>query len=252
MRISKAAAVLSLWALVGAGVSAEPHRVGVDVTADFFGKYIWRGQNLTNSTVFQPGIDLTYAGLTGSVWGNLDVTDVNGDRGKFNEWNFGIDYSDAVPGVEGVGFSIGAIHYRFPSAAPSSTTEVYWGFGFDVPLSPSLTVYHDVDEAKGVYVELGLGYGIEEAFTLAPDVPVGVDIGASLGWADSDYNDFYWEVDSGRFNDLSLSLALPVEISGWTVAPSIHYVTLLSNRLRASTDTKSDFVFAGLSLSTGF
>ncbi len=254
MSIRKKAAVVGMAVMLSAAVVAEQHQWGVDVTADFFGKYIWRGQNLTDSTVFQPGVDLSYAGLTGSVWGNLDMTDVNDDRGKFNEWNFGIDYSDAVPGVEGVDFSIGAIYYRFPSASPSSTTELYWGFAFDVWLEPSVTVYHDVDEAKGTYVELGAGHSFEDVFHISPDVPVSVEIAASLGWADSDFNDYYWGVDSSRFTDLALSLALPMEIGGWTVAPSLNYVTLLSDRLRATNEyaSKSDYVFAGLSLSTGF
>jgi hypothetical protein len=45
-----------------------------------------------------------------------------------------------------------------------------------------------------------------------------------------------------------------VEIAGWTVAPSLNYVTLVSDDIR-DTDmygTDSDFFFAGVSLSKSF
>jgi hypothetical protein len=55
-------------------------------------------------------------------------------------------------------------------------------------------------------------------------------------------------------NDLTVSLSFPVDVAGWTVAPSLNYVKLLSGSIRA-TDAyaqKSDYVFAGISLSKSF
>lgn len=247
------AAVLSVLAFIGSSVQAE-NAVGVDLSADFFGKYIWRGQNLTNSTVFQPGVGIAYGGFTGSIWGNMDMTAVNGNRYDFTEYDFSIDYSGAVPGIEGVAFSVGAIYYRFPSVKPSSTTELYWGFSFDLPLSPSVTVYHDVDEADGTYVSVGVGHAIDELFSLSPEMPVGLEIGAAMGWGDSDYNDYYWEVKNSKLNDLTVTIAFSVEVGGWTVSPSVSYIKLLSDSLRATNQYagKSDYVVAGISLSQGF
>lgn len=253
MSALKHAAFFSVLVVCATTVRSE-ESIGFDLSADFFGKYVWRGQNLNNSTVFQPGIGITYGGLTGSIWGSLDMTNTNGQKGEFTEYDFGVDYTAVVPEIEGVEFSIGTIYYRFPSVTPSGTTEVYWGFGFDLPLNPSVTVYHDVDEAKGIYVEFGLGHSFDDVFTLLPDVPVGVELDASIGWGDSDYNDFYWGLKGSRLNDLTLSLALPMDGGGWTVAPSINYVTLLSDGLRA-TDAyaqKSDYVFMGIGLSKSF
>ena len=34
--------------------------VQVGVTGDFFSKYIWRGQNIVNNWVFQPGANVGY------------------------------------------------------------------------------------------------------------------------------------------------------------------------------------------------
>ena len=208
MNIKKVAVMLSVSVLFGTSVYAE-QAVGVDVSADFFGKYVWRGQNLNDSTVFQPGIGVTYGGLTGSIWGNLDMTAENDNRYDFTEYDYAIDYSSSVPGIDGVDFSIGAIYYRFPSVKPSSTTEVYWGFSFDLPLSPSLTVYHDVDQADGTYVTAGVGHSFEKVFELSSELPVGMDVGASIGWGDSDYNDYYWGVNNSKMNDLTLSVSFP-------------------------------------------
>mgnify|MGYP000393472119 CR=1 FL=1 len=245
-------AVLSVLMVCGASVYAES--VEIDVTADFFGKYIWRGQNLNNSTVFQPGVGVSYAGLTGAVWGNLDMTDSNGQRGEFTEWDFSLDYTAALPGVEGVDVSVGLIHYHFPSTRPSNTAEVYWGFAFDLPLAPSVTVYHDIDSFNGTYVSLGVGHSFEELFRLSPQMPVGLDIGVSAGWGNAQYNGDYWDVKNSKLNDLTVSLAFPVDVAGWTVSPSVNYVTLLNNRLRASDAyaQKSDYLFAGLSVSKSF
>jgi hypothetical protein len=55
-------------------------------------------------------------------------------------------------------------------------------------------------------------------------------------------------------NDLAFSVSFPIEIAGWTVAPSLNYITLLSDDIR-DTDvygTDSDFFFAGISLSKSF
>ena len=254
MSIRKAAIALSVLSLFAATVRAEDAAVGIDVSADFFGKYVWRGQNLNNSSVFQPSVGLTYGGFTGSIWGNLDLTNANDNSGEFSEWDFSLDYSAAVPGVEVLGFSVGAIHYHFPSIRPANTTELYWGLSLDAPLSPSVTVYHDIDEVCGTYVAFGLGHSIENIFELSPEMPVGMEIGASVGWGDSDYNAFYWGLDGSRLNDLTLSVSFPVEVLGWTVAPSVNYVTLLSDGIRA-TDAfakKSDYVFAGINFSKSF
>jgi len=39
---------------------------------------VWRGQNLVDDWVLQPGASVVYKNLTASVWENLDLTDENG------------------------------------------------------------------------------------------------------------------------------------------------------------------------------
>jgi len=191
----------------------------------------------------------------------VDTTKINGNNGEFIEHDWSLDYSGDVPFdvpfVEGVGFSTGVINYYFPSG--EDTTEVYLGFGFDLPLSPSVTVYWDVDDIKGTYASFGIGHSIEKVAELSPDMPIGMDIGLSLGWGSASYNKGYWSTDtksisSSKLNDLALSLSFPVEIGGWAVAPSLNYVTLMNGSIRETDafNQASDYFFAGIGVSKSF
>lgn len=53
MQLKKTAAWTVLWILTAAGVApAEKSGPEVNVSADYYGKYIWRGQNLSDDPVF--------------------------------------------------------------------------------------------------------------------------------------------------------------------------------------------------------
>ncbi len=239
---------------LGNSVVFAENAVGFELTSDYFGKYIWRGQNLSDDPVFQPGISISYSNLTAGIWGNMDLTNINGNSGDFSELDYTLDYSSTFPGIEGLGYSVGVIYYDFPGTTTKDTTEVYWGLIFDLPLRPSIIVYHDLDEAEGSYISLALGHTIEKIAELAPDIPVGMEIGASLGWASGSYNKYYWGTDQSKLQDLAFSVSFPMEIAGWTLSPSLNYITLVSDDIR-DTDvygTDSDFFFAGISLSKGF
>jgi hypothetical protein len=71
--------------LVGTGfaegeeaVKDEAAGFGVDVTIDFYSKYVWRGQNLVDDWVLQPGVSSTFGNFTLGVWGNVDMTKKSG------------------------------------------------------------------------------------------------------------------------------------------------------------------------------
>ena len=239
--------------LCGTQVAIADDKIDFEITADYFGKYIWRGQNLSDDPVFQPGLSASYKGLTAAIWGNLETTSINNNSGEFTEWDYSLDYSDDFPGLKGVGYSVGLINYHFPSVV-GDTTEFYWGLNFDLPLSPSVTVYHDIDEVKGTYASFGLSHSIDKIAEFGPDTPVGMEISASLGFGGSAYNEGYWGVKKDKFNDLAISVSFPTEIAGWTLSPSLNYVTLVSDSIRASDSfsSGSDYFFVGISLSKSF
>jgi uncharacterized protein (TIGR02001 family) len=234
-----------------AGATWAEGDVSVEVTADFFSKYVWRGQNVTDDWSFQPGVSATYGGLTGGIWGSLDMTSENDQSGEFIEYDWYLDYSGQI--TETVGYSVGTIYYYFPGG--EDTTEVYAGVSVDTIASPSLTVYYDVDEVEGTYVSLGFGHSIEGL----EDLPFGIDLGASLGWGNGSYNDAYWGTAAmpkigSELNDLVLSVGLPFEVGPVSVTPSVTYVALLGSDVQDSDafDTDDDVVVAGVGLAYGF
>ena len=254
--------VMSMWIALTVAVCISGsvfalEDVGFDVSADFNSKYIWRGQVINDDPAFQPGISMTIDKLTLGIWGSLDLTDYTGNNEEFIEYDYYVDYTTTV--AEGIDLSVGVINHYFPSG--EDTTEVYWGLAFDLPLSPSVTVYHDVDEVKGTYVSAGIGYSIEKIAELCPETPIAMEIGASLGWGSKSYNKGYWgsTVNESALNDLTVSVAFPFEVGGWTISPSVNYVTLMdddvrkSDAFRTSRHTQdSDYFFTGISLSTSF
>lgn len=237
--------------LCSSPLSLAAEGIDFEVTADYFSKYIWRGQNLDDESVFQPGVSASYMGFTASIWGNLEMTGVNGNGGEFTEIDYSIDYSGDFPGIKGLGYSVGMIYYDFPNTSFDSTTEVYWGFSFDLPLSPSITVYHDVDEVDGSYASLAFEHSIEKIAELSSDLPIGMDVGLSWGWGSSSYNKSYWGVSGSKMQDLTLSVGFPMEVGGWDVTPSVNYVTLLNGTIRNSA-ADDDMFFAGVGLSKSF
>ena len=82
--------VLSMVAF-GSGAVLAGEEIGFELSADFSGKYIWRGQNLNDDQVFQPGISAAYGNFTAGIWGNLDLTGINDRNGDFLEMDYYLD-----------------------------------------------------------------------------------------------------------------------------------------------------------------
>jgi hypothetical protein len=266
--MKKIKCLMVAWTVVvcmGGGISKADadEKVTVGGSADFYEKYVWRGQDLVDDWVFQPGASVGYGGLTASFWGNLELTDENGHNGEMSEVDLTLDYSGQVPGIDILGYSVGMIYYDFPvNGAADDTEEVYAGLSLDVPASPSVTVYYDVDEVKdGTYISFGVSHSFENVFEIGPDTPVGVDLSASIGWANSKYNKIYWGTKpngtsiGSAANDLVLSLALPFELAGFDVTASLNYVTLVDKDIRR-TDAygkgRDDMLFAGIGIAKEF
>ncbi|MBN1805151.1 MAG: hypothetical protein JW837_07870 [Sedimentisphaerales bacterium] len=250
--------VMSVPAFSCPAVIAD-EELGFELTSDFAGKYVWRGQLLNDDIVFQPAFNITYGNLTAGLWGNLDLTNYNDRNGDFLEMDYSLDWSDELPGVEGIGYSVGLIYYDFPGSYANGarlpdTLEGYLGLNFDLPAGPSVTAYHDVDEVDGTYISLGFGHSVEEVMELSPGVPVAMGLSATIGWGSASYDKYYWGTNQSKINDLVLSVSFPFETEGLTITPSLNYVTLLSDDIREmdTYGTDSDFFFVGIGISKKF
>jgi hypothetical protein len=231
-------------------VNSQP--LGVGITADYFSKYIWRGQNLNNESVFQPSIYLSKYGFTAAIWGNMDMKNNLNNAGNFTEFDTSLDYTTAIPGLDFLDVSVGGIYYDFPKTDFEDTTEVYAGVSApEWPLTPSFKVYRDVDEIEGNYYQFSIGHTLEKIATFSEQCYCGLQLGASVGYGNAAYNKGYFGVDSDKLNDLTLTTGLPICLGNWTIKPSINYATMLSDSIRSATD-KSDNLWGGLSLSTSF
>ncbi len=237
--------------MAGLSIAQDGNALKFVVTTDYYSKYVWRGQNLNDKSVVQPAISVSAYGLTGSIWGNLDLTNKNDASGEFSEFDFALDYSGAMPRIDGLNFSAGTIYYRFPNTSFKPTTEVYGGLSIALPLSPSIKLYRDLDEIDGSYLQVGIGHTFEKLATWSEDYYCGLQLGAGIGWANSAYNNGYFGAGKGTFNDLTLSVGLPFCISSWTIKPGISYATMLADAIRDAT-LKSENLWMGVGLSTRF
>lgn len=248
-------AALGLACMWAPGALAEaPFEASVDV--EVFSAYVWRGQVLTDKAVFQPGLTASKAGFTVNAWSsmNLDGTDTDGE---FTEMDWTVSYAREF-GI--VGLEVGFVEYTFPNStgedgdgnvvALAGTREVYLSAGLDVPLAPTLTVVRDVDAVDGFYGSLAVGHSFELTEMLS------LELSASLGVGDKDYNDGYFGYGKSALNDLALGVAAPIALTdNLSLTPSVGYVWLPDSSLAdAAKETygKKEIFFGGVSLSYAF
>ncbi len=248
-----AVSLLSLAAISGfcASAYAAEDKFDFAVTADYFSKYIWRGQNLNDRSVFQPAVSVSKSGFTATVWGNLDMTGKNHNSGEFTEFDYSLDYSAPLPDVNGISFSAGVLYYDFPNTHSPATTEVYGGLNFALPLTPYVRLYRDVGVISGSYLQFGVGHTIEKIVEVSKTCYCGLQLGSSVGFGSSDYNKGYFGANSANTNDWTMQLAFPICIDSWTVKPSVNYSTMLSDSIRSAT-AKSDNIWFGVGITRNF
>ena len=241
---------LALFALVSPALAQDsPYSASGDVAT--VSKYIWRGQRLTNDWSVQPSATFGAAGLSFNIWGNMDLTAVNegdslfltenpaapagnhnGLQGKFSEVDYTFSFAQSF---DGASVDIGAIVYTFPerSATLGATTEIYGGLTFDnVPLAPSATIYLDVDETRAGGGSTGAYFLLSASHSLPLSHPLlgGLDLSASLGFANSGFGSFYYGEKKGGAHDTSVTVALPFSLGEtWSASAFVTYSGLIGD-----------------------
>lgn len=252
--------IMILIFMMGSAMAQDEQVLSADITLDGNGLYVWRGQLLTDDPVFQPGLSISAYGFTGSIWGNLEMTDVNGYAGDFTEIDYALDYSGTVPGAEKLGYSAGIIQYVFPpyTYGDLSTTEIYLGASLDVPLSPSFTWYRDINNINGSYIQLAIGHSMEKE--LSSDVTVGLDLSASFGYGGKGYNQGYFgsyisDIEA-EWNDFTAGIGVPFSFKGGvSLTPSLNISTMMGGKINDYADQNDvdiTQVWFGVSLSKSF
>ncbi len=171
-------------------------------------KYLWRGQVLYNDVSLQPGADIGYKGFSLGFWGNYAIPD-----NEMTEADILAGYSHSFDKLT---LSAGFTYYTFPSV-DSTSMEASISAGFDVLLSPYVTIYYDFGDGDGAYIEAGINYDAEGK-------PVPVSITMTIG-----YNAGQWGFDPS-LTVLAMNVAFPFQIKSFTITPAIFSQIALDNQ----------------------
>ncbi|MBN1471365.1 MAG: hypothetical protein JW925_06270 [Syntrophaceae bacterium] len=274
-------AMLTSFPIIVRAEEAAEEKVSGEIAASVLSAYIWRGQELTrHSVVVQPSLTAGYKGFTANVWGNLDTNPYSGGdeeySSNFTETDVTLSYSKKFGLVQA---GVGYIYYGLAAAAPAGSDlpdsqEVFFTLVLDTILSPTLTVYKEIDYYKQLYITLGVSH------TFALHEKVGLKLAAQASYLKSDdettYPEFKRELEfdgdtlatADKFNNVHdgvVSISIPIAVTGHlTISPTLTYVFPLSNdakyEMRARglegdsdpSDKKSSFLYGGIVLSYMF
>jgi hypothetical protein len=254
---------LLLFTLGIAPVLAEEEKPTVDFSISPLTKYVWRGQELSkDSIVIQPSMTVGYKGFTANLWGNLD-TKPYAPAGKnyastWTETDLTFAYNKTFgPVTAGAGY----IYYALASAnkdAPAqlNSQEVFATLTLNKLLSPTLTVYKEIDHYHQWYFLLGVSHAFEFNKT------VSLKLAASAGYLLSDDANTYAKYDSqalqttskfSNFHDGVISASLPIAAAKYiTITPTVSYVFPLCDDAKYEMQARSQKVlFGGSTASDG-
>jgi hypothetical protein len=219
--------------------------------------------SLTNKPVFQPAVYLSIPAGNASVtlggWANIDLgkyDDLNddiGESGGSSSFNFAEfdPYAEVSFPVGKATLTGGATAYIYPNDAnapndfglltsDANTVEIYGKLGLDVPLSPELSIYYDVDKIKGAYFEAGVSH------SLAASEKVSIDLGAIAGFSagqgvpDDPLSDESSNFEGDGFTHLDLSAGVPFTAGAVSITPALHFVINGDERTKITSPSDLD------------
>jgi len=253
----------------------EEDKVTGQVDLSVMSAYIWRGYEQTrDSTVVQPAVTVSYKGFSVNVWGNLDTkpySTSNANYGaKYTETDWIISYSQKFGIVQ---VTPGYIYYALgaPYAGgtePLDSQELFLTVGLDTILSPTITVYKEIDHYHQWYFLLGVSH------TFALHEKIGLKLAATASYLLSTDETTYAKYDSNslpttdkynNFHEGNVTVSLPIAVyKTLSVTPTMSYVFPLSDdaryEMRAygkrgatnTSDRDSAYLYGGVTISFAF
>jgi hypothetical protein len=254
---------------------AEEEKPTGDLTVSALSQYIWRGYEMSrNSVVVQPSMTIGYKGFSANIWGNLDTKPYSpADKsytGTWNETDFTLAYTKTV-GLFNIGggyayYSLASMNKDAPDR--NDAQELSVSVGLNTLLSPTLTIYKEIDHYRNWYFQLGVSH-IFELNKMAS-----LKLAASAGYLLSTDADTYPKFDGNalpttdkfsNFHDGSVSASLPVKVTDHiTVTPVISYIFPLTGDAKdeikglglkgsaSPADRESSFWVGGVSVGFSF
>ncbi len=248
-------------------VHAEDKVTG-SASVGLFNRYIFRGYEIgSNSVVIQPALSVSYKGFSLTLWGNIDSNEHstqsfspdNDGHKSFNEIDMTFSYTY---GIERLSLTGGYIYYGTKYTA--ETEELFISATYDMFLKPTLSIYRDINEYTGTYINLSVAHSVP----VYKDIIL--DLGASAGYFVGD--DEYWRtyesstVDyTGKkyraFHDGMVKAGLTIPIAkNSSIQPIAQYWFPLSSKAKKTVDGNSynhngkldDTFVTGINLSLSF
>jgi len=265
---------LTVPAVPGPALGAEEKPTG-DLTVAAMNQYVWRGYELSrNSVVIQPSMTIGYKGFSANLWGNLDTKAYSATRetypGTWNETDLTLSYATQL-GMFTVGggyiyYSLGALNRD--AADRLDSQELFASVALNTLLTPTLTVYKEIDHYRNWYFQFGISHIVELCKWAS------LKMAATAGYLRSTDAVTYPKFDGNalattdkfnNFHEGTLSVGLPIKLAErFTVTPTVSYIFPLTgdakNEMKGfglqGTATPADrdgsFVVGGISASLTF
>jgi hypothetical protein len=274
-------------AVAPAPAVAEEEKPTADFSVSALTKYVWRGYEQTrDGIVVQPSLTVGYKGFSANLWGNLDTRPYSAAPGisypsTWTETDFTLSYSKTFgPVTAGVGY----IYYGLAAPnkdalSPLPAQELFVSVALNKLLTPTLTVYDEIDHYHNWYFLLGVSHTIEFNKVISLKLAASVSYLLST-YADANqfninstyggypkFDDQYQATNDkfSNFHDGLVSISLPITPAKYiTITPTISYTFPLSNDAKneikargiqgTSTpgDRDSSFLYGGLVFDIAF
>jgi hypothetical protein len=220
----------------------------LEADASYFSKYVWRGLNIKDDHVFQPSFTLGYKDFSATLFGSMDLTNVSEEAlgqdvsYEFTEVDISLDWYHEWEYVTGMG---GIVHFVYPNTGERHTTELYAGVTWNTLLSPTVTLYWDVDTvSRSLYTEFSLSHSFEGLWNYNEHTYINLDLTGMLGHGNSEHNNYNYGGDKSAFSDFSLSAALPIVLDDyWKATLSVNYTSILNETIRDALGNNQDNLF---------
>ena len=190
-----------------------------DVSIGAHSIYLSRGFDVLpdENMVVQPGLDLSLAGFTLSLWANYAE-----NSGKISETDISLDYTFAVNDL--VSLTFGNAYYDYDGGP--NTNEIYVTCQLTTLLSPTLNIYYDWDQSNetGIWATFALSHSI----TLHENL--GLNLDGTIGY---NFENYSTSEDYSNFQMAELHTSID-----WTFAPNTKLTPSLTYSLPLSDDAK--------------
>jgi hypothetical protein len=185
------------------------------VALDYASLYMFRGIDLLgDDPVLNPYAIFAYGGF--SAWtyiyrGDFGSEGLYPEGTDYGEIDFGLDYTWGLGAEDAHSLTVGALRYTYSDPADYNeieTTELYGIFGCGTFLSPTISLYYDVDVYDAGYLSLGVSHSwpIGEQASFDAKAILGYDLG---------YNStVYLGDEQNDLSDLLLGIDIPWSVAG--------------------------------------